>query len=399
MKELSRKVFFTIFVIFTLFIVFSISFINIQNYKREYESVRRSLNIIEEDEFKKNKPFFKDNDNMRILDYEVYTIKIEDNKIDKVISHGNESSNFNINNIAKKIISDNDKDNIKIGNLYFNKYSYSYKYNESIVILNSASINKKLTSLLLSSILIFICIDILIYIISKNITKWIIKPAKEAFDKQRDFIADASHELKTPLAVIMASSDEIESNGENSKYIENIKFESEKMNNLIKNMLELSKLESGVLKSTYKEENLSKIVLKICSTFEAIAYEKQINIITNIKDDIYLNCSKEDIEKVISIIIDNAIKHSYKNKDINVNLYSHKNNISIEIINIGDGIKKEDENKIFERFYRSDKSRNREDNRYGLGLAIAKNIVLNHNGIIKAYTKDEKTIFKLEFKK
>lgn len=399
MKELSRKVFFTIFVIFTLFIVFSISFINIQNYKREYESVRRSLNIIEEDEFKKNKPFFKDNDNMRILDYEVYTVKIEDNKIDKVISHGNESSNFNINNIAKKIISDNDKDNIKIGNLYFNKYSYNYKYNESIVILNSASINKKLTSLLLSSILIFICIDILIYIISKNITKWIIKPAKEAFDKQRDFIADASHELKTPLAVIMASSDEIESNGENSKYIENIKFESEKMNNLIKNMLELSKLESGVLKSTYKEENLSKIVLKICSTFEAIAYEKQINIITNIKDDIYLNCSKEDIEKVISIIIDNAIKHSYKNKDINVNLYSHKNNISIEIINIGDGIKKEDENKIFERFYRSDKSRNREDNRYGLGLAIAKNIVLNHNGIIKAYTKDEKTIFKLEFKK
>ena len=81
MKELSRKVFFTIFVIFTLFIVFSISFINIQNYKREYESVRRSLNIIEEDEFKKNKPFFIFFDNMRILDYEVYTIRIVDNKI------------------------------------------------------------------------------------------------------------------------------------------------------------------------------------------------------------------------------------------------------------------------------------------------------------------------------
>ena len=395
MKQLNRKVFITIFSILSIFIILCLSIYNITNYRREYESVYRNLTFIED----KNKPEpkelnnHKDIDNMMIMDYEVYTIKLSNNKIERIISHNNNESNFDVENVAYSII--NKSKGIKIGNLYTNKYSYNFIDN-TIVIININNINNRLILVLVESLLLLIGLEIIIYFVTLFLTKRITKPAEEAFNKQKDFIADASHELKTPLAVIMASSDELKSDKKNSKYIENIKYESERMNNLIKNLLDLSKLEKNI--SIYKEENLSKIIEKAALVFESIAYENNIRIDTNIEDNILFNCSKDEIERVISIILDNAIKHSYKESIILVKVYKDKF-INIEITNEGDPIKPGDEEKIFERFYRGDKSRNRESNRYGLGLAIAKSIITNHNGIIKAYSKDNKTTFKIILKK
>ena len=242
---------------------------------------------------------------------------------------------------------------------------------------------------------IFFVIDILIAFVSKLVTGWITKPAKEAFDRQREFIADASHELKTPLAVIMASSDELKGNEENARYIDNIKYESDRMNKLITGLLDLSKLEDGVSRENFKDENLSKIIEKTCLVFEGVAYDQGIGIETDIEPDIRRNCSKEEIEKLISTLVDNAVKHSEKGTSVLVNLHRGKN-IIIEVVNTGEPIAPGDEEKIFERFYRADKSRNRNENRYGLGLAIAKRIVLNHDGMIRAYSRDGKTVFHVE---
>ena len=404
MKELNRKVFKTIFCILSLFIITGIVIYNVSSYKKEYESVKRTLKMVEERS--KNEPMGFNNfvpeprernfDNMMIMDYEVYTIKLSNSKIEKIISHSNDTSDFDIENIAKIIIGKNK--GISIGNLYSNNYSYNYTDN-TVIVINTNNINKKLMLVLIESIIALICFEIIIYYISKMLTKRITKPANESFLKQKEFIADASHELKTPLAVIMASSDELKSDKKNAKYIDNIKYESERMNTLIKSLLDLSKLENGVSINSYKEENISKIIERVSLTFEGIAFEQDIKIKTNIEDDIIFKCSKEEIEKLISIILDNAIKHSYKKSSVIVNVNKDKNNINIEIINFGDPIKSGDEEKIFERFYRADKSRNRDANRYGLGLAIAKNIVINHNGTIRANSKDGKTSFIINFKK
>ena len=250
---------------------------------------------------------------------------------------------------------------------------------------------------LLKSLIILIISEILIFVISKKITDWITKPVEESFNKQKDFIANASHELKTPLAVIIASTDCIDVNKKNKKWIENVKNESDKMNNLITRLLDLSKSEN-IKHEGLEINNLSKIVEKRVMIFESLAYEKKVNITTNIKKNVMFKCNPEDIDEVISVLVDNAIKHSEEKSVVKVNLYQDKNNITIEVINKGNEIKGEDKEKIFERFYRADKSRNRKDNRYGLGLSIAKNIVESYNGTIKVSSDDEYTTFIINFK-
>jgi len=261
MKKLTNKVFLTIFSILSFFLFISIFIYNTQNYREAYNNVYRTITFTEDANTRGPRP---DNlDNLKIMDYEVYTVILDNNEIDRIIYHGNFETVFDIQKIAKKILKK--EHSIEIGNLYNNKYSYNYMDNQ-ITIINTQNINKKLTLKLISSLIILALVEIIIYVISNIITRWITKPAIESYNKQRDFIADASHELKTPLAVIMASSDELKSDKKNSKYIENIKYESERMNKLITSLLNLSKLERE--EKIYNEENISKIIEKISLTLK-----------------------------------------------------------------------------------------------------------------------------------
>ena len=396
MKDLKKKTFLTIFLIFTSFLLIITIFTNFQNYTREYNNLKNNLLKGKNIFYRGFKP--NEFEVGLVMDYELYTVLFDsNNNIVNIFRHTNETTNFDIENIASNIIKTKHEGTYEIKNLYFSNYAYRFD-NDSLTVINTQVIRDRLINYLLLSIGLFITLEIIVLFITKIITNYLTKPAMISFEKQKEFIADASHELKTPVAVIMASTDALE-NDYNIKYLNNIKNETERMNKLITSLLDLSKLESGVSKNTYKIENISKIIEKATLTFESIAYEKNVLIDTSIEDNIMLKCSGVEINELMSILLDNAIKHSYKNTNINVILNNNKNDIRLEVINTGDEIKKEDEEKIFERFYRIDKGRNRSVGRYGLGLAIAKNIVLNHNGKISAYSHNGKTTFEVILKK
>ena len=292
--------------------------------------------------------------------------------------------------------SSNTKQGRRIGNLYLDQYSYAFQAPNTLTIVDNTSAKAKLESLLKTSILIFVLIEIIIIILTVEITRWIIKPVIESFNRQKQFVADASHELKTPIAVIMANAEALEKEPEEKKWLNNIKSEADRMNELVTSLLDLAKLEEG--KEVQQEENLSKIVEMSVLTFESLMYENKIELEYDIQKDINIKCNSSQIKQLVAILIDNAIKHSETNGKISIALKKQKNDTVLTVSNRGKEIPKEIREKIFERFYRADESRNRDTNRYGLGLAIAKNIVENHNGKISVESEKGITTFKVVLK-
>ena len=226
-----------------------------------------------------------------------------------------------------------------------------------------------------------------IYLTNKSII-----PIKEAFEKQKQFIADASHELKTPLAIIKTNTSLVLSHPEDTiknqtKWINYINSQADRMSELISEMLSLAKMDVAENKLTLVPINMSKIIESMILMFDAVIYENNINLETNISKDLHINGDKESLKKLFSIIMDNAIKYTNKNGSITVSLFSDKNKVKMIIRNTGEGIAPEDLERVFERFYRVDKSRDRETGGYGLGLSIASSIVKEHKGKIYARSK------------
>ncbi len=405
MENLEKKTFFTIFIIITLFAIFFATFFNIQTYHREYIGISnnfmRMKNVMTEkhESFDKEKrPIDDELRNRKVMDYDVYTFILNDkNEILDQISHNDKTISDDVVQKANDILLKQNKSHTKIGCLYWNQYAYHYEEGNSLTIVNMTNTRNMLLMNLLISFLLVCVGEVIIYLISKKITEWITKPVVMSFEREKEFVANASHELKTPLAVMMANIDCLDVNKKNEKWIHNLKSESDRMGNLITRLLDLSKTEY-LKDENFHMNDISMIIEKRVLTFESLAYEKNIMIETNIQEKVNILCHKESIDELISILIDNAICHGFENSKIYVNLSSDKSDIKLEVKNQGEPILPDECEKIFERFYRKDESHNRKSGRYGLGLAIAKNIVNAHHGNIRAYSKDEITTFEVKLK-
>lgn len=300
------------------------------------------------------------------------------------------------------------KNENKYGKIKLEGSSYGYFKDNTVKGFKIALMSRQPQIDVLNNLLkVFISIGsvslILLLLISIYLTSRTIKPIKETFEKQKQFIANASHELKTPLAIIKTNnslvlsnkSATVESQGKWLNYIDN---QIERMSELLDEMLTLAKLDTNRQLQEFSEFDFSKLVNNILLTFEAVIFENRIQLESNILKDVKLKGDKESIKRVVIILLDNAIKYTNKNGKINVDLVQEKNKIKLKVKNTGEGIKKEDLEKIFERFYRVDSSRARETGGYGLGLSIAKSIVDSHKGKIHAESNvGEDTTFIIEF--
>ena len=316
----------------------------------------------------------------------VYRLSIENNSV----MRESDDVTDEIRNYALKL------SNKKSEEGYIGKYIYRIRKignnGKEITLIENENAIKRLKTTIIIAVVIGLFGIFIIYIFAKRISKIIVKPVENSFEKQKQFVSDASHELKTPLAVIEANADVLQGKVGENKWITYIQNEVQSMNKLVNDLLTLARMENTTTANN-QDFDLSKEVQMTVAVFESMIYEKEIKLETNINENIHFNGEKEDIKHIISILLDNAIKHTEDNKKIIVNAQKEKNEIKIEVKNEGEPIPVEEQEKIFERFYRIDKARNRNEKRYGLGLSIAKEIIDKYNGTIKAFSKDGFTSF------
>lgn len=254
-------------------------------------------------------------------------------------------------------------------------------------------------------LIIFISIGglglLILFGVSWLLASWAITPIAEAWDKQKQFIADASHELKTPLTVIATNTDVVLANAEDtvqnqSKWLTYIKSETARMSKLVSDLLYIAKSDVNEVAMVMNEFNLSHTTLGVCLVFETVAFENGKILDTDIEENISYKGDEDRIKQLITILVDNAIVHSNGNANIMVSLKrDNKDKIKLSVSNTnGEDIPKGCEERLFERFFRVDKARNRSSGSHGLGLNIAQSIVKNHNGSISVTsTKDHVVTF------
>ncbi len=246
-----------------------------------------------------------------------------------------------------------------------------------------------------------------VLVISIILANVAIRPVKKAWQQQKQFIADASHELKTPLTVIISSTDIMMSDMENAKpehrkWLECTRAEADRMKELISDMLYLARSDDEVIKpegDTHRVFNLSDVLTESLLNFEIKCYEKGKTLNQDVEEDIYIKGNETEIRQLMGIFLDNAQKYSNENGTIDVSLKSSGGKCLLSFKNTGEPISQRDIPHLFERFYRASASRAREEGGYGLGLSIAETIATKHETKISVTSNSEYTEFSLRFVK
>lgn len=227
-------------------------------------------------------------------------------------------------------------------------------------------------------------------------------PIEKSYIKQQQFIQDASHELKTPLASIGANLDAVTSNPKETvesqqKWLGYIYYEIERMSKLVNDLLYLAKTDNTEAPMELSPINFSETIENSILSIETVIFEKGIKFNRHIDSDVIVNGDEDKMEQIVKILLDNAVKYTNAGGSIDVLLWIRKNQAVFSVSNTGDGIAEEHIERIFDRFYRVDSSR-KHNGSYGLGLSIAKSLVKSMNGEISVSSiQNENTMFTVKF--
>lgn len=275
----------------------------------------------------------------------------------------------------------NDKENVRLPKLI-----YIIKRKDGvgkvIIFISKKEAVRRCVPAALWSILAEIVSMFLLLFISKYISGILIKPVNDMFEAQKNFISNASHELKTPLAVIMANTDLLMESVGQEKHLRYIKSEAGRMNRLIIKMLELEKMDCADEDYVKEVFLLDEALLEISYPFEAVAYEKSNPFSIEIQQNMLFTGDRQQIQKAVSILLDNAFAYAAPGGSIQINACKKRHNYTIRVSNAGDEIPRNIQDRLFQRFYRESRMQEGQEEHFGLGLSISYEIVKRHHGKI-----------------
>lgn len=222
---------------------------------------------------------------------------------------------------------------------------------------------------------------VIFFFLSVFLAGKIVKPLEESYQRQKQFISDAGHELKTPISVVSANTELLSREIGDNQWLQNIQYENGRMGVLVGQLLDLARTEN--VTPQMERIDFSRLVTGEALPFESVAFEKGLALSNSISDNVAVEGSRTQLKQIVSILLDNAIRHSKQPGEVRLSLTKEHGLARLSVINKGDEIPARQREQIFERFYRADTARGSEDRHYGLGLAIAKAIADSHKGRIE----------------
>ena len=289
--------------------------------------------------------------------------------------------------IAESALADG-KDSGRIGTQFYRKILSDGQ--TMLIVLDARMEFLSASNVLRSTVLIAAAACVLLSLLAWLLIRRMLRPVDEAFIRQKQFVSDASHELKTPLAVISANAEVLEQEIGENEYLGYIRSEVKRTDTLVRNLLTLARLDRSDSAAEMKRFDLSRAVLDVVLPFESTVFEAGKTLETDIPDGIECVANEEMIKQLTVILLSNALKYSDEGGRIEVGLKARGKLRELRVFNTGTPIPPEDREKIFDRFWRGDPAHGRDTGGHGLGLAIARSIVETHRGTIAVDSPEEK---------
>lgn len=375
----------------TLGVIYTSSYLDMSRHNRQMLKAHSDMYVLAHSapdthlptsEKPKDRPKFADEPMFRLSNF--YTVAVDE--AGTVLETVNEPPTVHTNAELEELALDISADGGDYGTQDSLAYYRADKDGYTLVtFMDNTVINENAETLLRYTLIFGAAAIVVFFFLSVYIAKRIVRPLEDSFEKQKRFISDAGHELKTPVSVVSANAELLAREVGENRWLANIRYENERMGDLVTQLLELARTESAAMQT--ERVDLSRLAAGETLPFECVAFEKGLTLESDLAPDIFVEGDGGKLKQLVSILLDNAVSHA-EGGTVKITLSKERSHAVLSVTNEGAALTSTQREHLFDRFYRIDEARSADSNHYGLGLAIAKAICDAHKGHIEVGCRD-----------
>lgn len=381
----------------TLGVIYASSYLDMSRHNRQMLKAHSDMYVLAHSapdthlptsEKPKDRPKFADEPMFRLSNF--YTVAVDE--AGTVLETVNEPPTVHTNAELEELALDISADGGDYGTQDSLAYYRADKDGYTLVtFMDNTVINENAATLLRYTLIFGAAAIVVFFFLSVYIAKRIVRPLEDSFEKQKRFISDAGHELKTPVSVVSANAELLSREIGENRWLANIRYENERMGELVTQLLELARTENAAMQT--ERVDLSRLAAGETLPFECVAFEKGLTLESDLAPDIFVEGDGGRLKQLVSILLDNAVSHA-EGGTVKITLSKERSHAVLSVTNEGAALSSTQREHLFDRFYRIDEARSADSNHYGLGLAIAKAICDAHRGHIEVGCRDGLVEFK-----